>query len=518
MQIKYIKVNEWPPLAWLAHCLENNETITLYHGENIEVNDHWYCEAVWDGSFQDGAFDQTDIIAGSGGRLRDNKMTFVSSGTTVDRIQMLSTETGYWVSNSLACLLANTNSSVANGYPNYWEDFGTIINGLDVYKKNISSSAGEIQLIYFQNLSWDGKNLSFIDKPETVTGFKTFSDYYGFLTTAFSAIADNMSDSARHINYDFLGTLSSGYDSTTVTTLAAQAGCTEALSFANAQDGEPDNGIEAAKALGIKLHMVERENWKNIKLPEIPFIAADAKGEDRYFSAAESLLHKKVLITGFHGDKIWDKHTKNLTDQIVRGDRSGLSLTEYRLRAGFIHCPITFWGVRRSADIAKISNLDEMSAWNVDNDYNRPICRRIAEQSGIPREAFGMKKKAASEQPFASQDFLTPTSMEDYIAWLKKHRWELVREGRFPIIISLSIDKVFFIALQVTESLAHHFSVAISKTPILWRLTTIPYLSKKIWRIRTIKVSAKPIYLRKYLFSWALENAQKSYSIPDDQN
>ena len=38
----------------------------------------------------------------------------------------------------------------------------------------------------------------------------------------------------------------------------------------------------------------------------------------------------------------------------MRGDVSGLALTEYRLQAGFLNCPVPFWGARRLDDINRI--------------------------------------------------------------------------------------------------------------------------------------------------------------------
>jgi hypothetical protein len=37
-----------------------------------------------------------------------------------------------------------------------------------------------------------------------------------------------------------------------------------------------------------------------------------------------------------------------------------------------------------------------MKPWSLGNDYDRPIARRIAESSGVPREAFGIQKKGVA--------------------------------------------------------------------------------------------------------------------------
>jgi len=110
-------------------------------------------------------------------------------------------------------------------------------------------------------------------------------------------------------------------------------------------------------------------------------------------------LKNTILLTGYHGDKVWDLHHVAPGGDIVRGDASGLGLTEYRLWARFLHCPVPFWGVRRAAEIGAVSRSSELRAFVLPGtDYNRPIPRRIAEEAGVPRFSFGITKNAA--EPF----------------------------------------------------------------------------------------------------------------------
>jgi len=229
-----------------------------------------------------------------------------------------------------------------------------------------------------------------------------------------------------------LGTLSSGYDSTTNTVLAQKAGLHEVISFSEARSGDADDGKEIADILGIPLTLIPRDSWKSHNLAEVPFIAADAKGEDVYFGAAADKLSGRVLLTGFHGDKVWGKETYTLDSTIVRGDRSGLSLTEYRLWTGFIHFPIPFMGVRQIKEINAISNSPEMKPWDVPGNYSRPICRRIVEGAGVPRNKFGMTKKAASVLFGASKDMLTPITRSALYAWLHSESKHKAGQGEIP--------------------------------------------------------------------------------------
>src|SRR5213079_2018010 len=99
--------------------------------------------------------------------------------------------------------------------------------------------------------------------------------------------------------------------------------------------------------------------------PELPFLAADAKGEDVYFRGAEAHLARRVLVTGYHGDQMWSKRPRAPSADIVRGDQSGLSLSEYRLWAGFIHLPVPFIGVRQIGDVRALSRSAAMAPWDV---------------------------------------------------------------------------------------------------------------------------------------------------------
>ena len=52
----------------------------------LKVTAEFFCEAIWPGPFAEGDFDRTDLVSGSGGRLRRAEVHFVSSGATVDRL------------------------------------------------------------------------------------------------------------------------------------------------------------------------------------------------------------------------------------------------------------------------------------------------------------------------------------------------------------------------------------------------------------------------------------------------
>ena len=81
MRLRDRPIAEWPPLAWLARCRPGETTIDVFHGRRVEIAADWLCEAAWNGSFADGDFDRTDLVFGSGVRVRGDRVCFVSSGS-----------------------------------------------------------------------------------------------------------------------------------------------------------------------------------------------------------------------------------------------------------------------------------------------------------------------------------------------------------------------------------------------------------------------------------------------------
>jgi hypothetical protein len=491
---------EWPPLAWLARCVDGSPTIHLSHGRMVEVQDSSFCEAVWDGSYGSRDFDLTDVVFGSAGRARDGGFAFVSSGSTNDRLQSLATNDATWVSNSLPCLLSSAGATVAVTYDGYYDDFESIVDGLHRYKPTLETSAGPVRLTYFHNLRWDGHVLTEQPKPNIVRDFSTFSLYRTFLESKIEELAANGAAGGRKYPYQLLATLSSGYDSPAVAVLARKAGLSEAISFASGRGGHQDDGREIGKILGIRVALVSRDAWHSKPFAEVPFIAADAKGEDVHFAGVEDALMGRVLLTGFHGST-WSKNLHPVDANIVRRDQSGLSLTEYRLSAGFIHVPVAFLGARQLRDIHAICQSSEMAPWDVGGQYNRPIARRIVEESGVPRGKFAATKKAASVLFFERDSFLLPDSLRDFKGWLTDHAEEWSTLKRLPPARAAALSNVGKPFLRMISA-GTRMAVAIVPQKYGWRARA---LHERVMELE------REEYLFRYVFPWAMERAKSRY-------
>ncbi len=142
--------------------------------------------------------------------------------------------------------------------------------------------------------------------------------------------------------------------------------------------------------------------------PEAEFLALGTGGEDVVMMPLQDVLAAKLFFTGYHGDKVWNCNNTKVSTDIIRGDASGVSLAEFRLRLGFIHLPVPFLGCIQHPSIHAISNSAEMQPWSTGGKYDRPIPRRLIEEYGVPGHLFGRQKKAIS-QPFGY--FLPPEKL-----------------------------------------------------------------------------------------------------------
>jgi len=498
-RLRYVQLDHWPPLAWLARCGRGDTCIEVYHGPKVETTAEWFAEATWAGPYERGDFDRTDLVFGSGGRVRGGDVVFVPAGSTVDRLQSLERPDAVLVSNSLPCLLAVADARVDPVYPHFFRDFGAITRGLGRKDRPLLSSAGPVTLQYYHNLRWTGRALRREPKPLTVRDFSAFARYRAFLDRTLELLTANLQAPDRRFPYRLLGTLSSGYDSPTIAALARPHGLREVLSFRAPQDSAPDAGEEIGPVLGVSAWTVSRDAWRERLFPEVSFLSSDAKGEDVYFAGAEGQLAGAVLLTGFHGDKMWDRDTRALGPDIVRGDQSGLSLTEFRLRAGFIHCPLAFAGVRQIRDVNAISRSPELKPWDVPGDYSRPICRRIVEGAGVPRSYFGVEKRASSVLFFRQESFLSPRSLIDYNEWLEAHASLWRGRGRTPP--SGGGGAAWRPALRAAASLAH--AVAVIAPHIVADLPRAAARRLALWS------GHQPLF--PFVFPWALERAKAAY-------
>jgi len=412
-----------PRLAWCARVEKGEQEVSVVCGPWVEGNTGFFCEGAWSGNYEQKDFPEAMTFTGTGGVIRGDGLVFCSPTHTLQALFLLRLGNSILCSNSLAFLLQLAGDDIDGRYLHYDFDMMSIMHGLRDCRKHVPTRAGNrVYMHYHCNLAITPE-LEIFEQPKTLPReFTDFGMYHAFLQDQVAAVARNASDPARKVRYSLLTTISSGYDSPACAVLGKAAGCAEAVTFRSARTGEDDSGRQIGELLGLTVTEFDsRAYLQRTGSPEAEFVATGYGGDDVVMSVLEEVLPNRLLLTGYHGDKVWAPDAV-ATPYIERGDPSGASLGEFRLRVGFQNLPIPFVGCTRHESIRRISNSPEMRPWSVgDIQYDRPIPRRIVEVAGVPRQLFGQKKKAiarpyqttGSHNPELSR-ILSPDSDEEF--------------------------------------------------------------------------------------------------------
>jgi hypothetical protein len=374
----------------------------------VETNSEWVAEAVWDGPYEDGDFDHTDLVFGTGIRIRGDALIIVSSGSTVDRLWYCHHEGMWQFSNSLPALLSVAGLELRDDYLNYSVDVDSIRHGLSEYKRTLPVTDGDVHTVFYSNLYFDGLTVKEIDKPTNTPDFKCYEDYSNYLVSAAKRLGDNLHDPCRETQIVPLATLSQGYDSTAAAVIATYAGCKKTVTISKSTSlwRGSDSGEVIAHALGVSCDVISR-TAKHYPFEEAIWATSARAGTLNWslFRYPEPLC---VLFTGSYGDKVWARSHRKWADPFAGTTLSHGGIGEFRLFQGVFHCPVPFWGMRAYRKLQDISFTEEMGPWTLNTDYDRPIPRRISEEAGVPREAFGIRKKNTSTE----SAFLWPYSRD----------------------------------------------------------------------------------------------------------
>lgn len=392
-----------PALAWLLEIDGAPRNYQLHCGTSVVIGESGFFEGAWPGELAAMDFASSAEVFGSGATFTDDAWIVVPPSHTLEPVFSVRDGTRLLVSNALPFLLAHRNDGLDPGFSAYHNRLYQVLKGLSAFPIHIPSRKGaEICVHYYHNFRI-GPDLALtaVAKP-AAPHFTSFESYRAYLLSTIRGALDNAADPRRAHPYAPIATASQGYDSPAACAIARTAGCTEVIThgFARRAFGvrDPDSGADVAKALGMKVTVIDRDAYlqrDGIEAPEAEFLCHGLEGGDVNFLSFEPLLPRRVLFSGFHGDTVWNLH-KRPNAVIDRGDSSGASMGEFRRRVDFFHIPVPFIGVLRHAEILAIAEAAPMRAFALGNDYDRPVPRRIAEEAGVPREAFGMAKKAVN--------------------------------------------------------------------------------------------------------------------------
>ena len=438
MRLEIERSPRLPPLAWSARVRKGG-VVLVRAGEGVETRDEGFLEGAWDGLFSEFAFDRAENLVGSGARLRGDAIVFATPFHPLERIFAARGTDELIVSNSLTFALVEAKDQLDLAYPDYFFDLlRENRNGVAGPPLRLpTASGGVVESYRVANLEVNADlDLHRHAKP-LGSPPQSYEDYERLLLSAVERVAENASARERQRTYRLIAACSKGYDSTAAAALAARAGCREGITFS--QSGREvvhslsttqkqfidDSGAECLRALGMSVTEYGRKDYLRLPgSPEAQFYFSPFAGTDTAMIALEPQLSGSLLLSGWHGERLWGvgapwapNSPRSRRDFRALDDTSlsGHTLIEYRLRAGFLHFPVPYVGGRHAEAIFRITGSLEMRPWTLGRGfYDRPIARRLAEEAGVPREAFGVEKVGGS-----NKGGLGPESAKDFAEFLR---------------------------------------------------------------------------------------------------
>ena len=422
MEFDFKEHSDIPRLAWCARVRRGAMTVRVDHGPGVETRPNGFFEGAWNGAFADMNPSRATACFGSGGELRADRVCFVTPTHMLERIHAIEGSDELIVSNSLPFVLAAAGETLDPSYKFYHFDLMTNMRGYRRYLPSVRLQSGRALRVFFHcNVLVAGDLTVRTEAKNLPPMFANYDAYLAYLRSVVKDVQANAQDSARRTVYRPLATISSGYDSPAVARLATEAGCAEAITFGSARPGyeeEDDSGRDIAAVLGLSVREFDRLTYRSMdSFPEAEFLAYGAGGEEVVFAPLTDVLTGRVLYTGYLGDAVWSRVSRRVNTELLMLYPGGSSLGEFRLRSGFIHFPLPTVGYIRHPSIYAISNSAELAPWALGNDYDRPIPRRLIEEIGVPRAAFGRTKKAITQPLWLTEQLesvFSPRSFEDF--------------------------------------------------------------------------------------------------------
>jgi hypothetical protein len=393
-------VEEAPAQAWLLRLRDGR--LTGVAGIGVKGGRDWLFEGGWACTDSPRSLSLSGIYLGSGAVWDGRTLSLIAPSHSADAVYILERPGELFASNSLAFLLAGAGFS---DFPiaTISKALFSLKRGLRSYERRIHSGPQGTLYRYFNAIVRYDRQTGLQERQQKAeVGFQTFEEYRDYLLSVIRQAGESYGSKGIAVF------ISRGYDSAACAGLAKQLGDATAICVDQSRFGDADDGTEVAKALGMPSVLLSRKQREKVLGDKHAreFVGPEDYAElfefyigmtlaDECLRAPAELLSGRTVLTGFHGDKIWDRSAKATAD-LERGDSTGASLGEFRLRVGFLHIPVPMLAFRAHAKIRAINRSPEMEPWRLHTNYDRPIPRRIAEEAGVPRDLFGNKKRAAA--------------------------------------------------------------------------------------------------------------------------
>ena len=402
------RLKEVPRQGWLLRHKDGR--LTGICGKRVVGGRDWLYEGGWAETDTPRSLSLSGVYLGSGAVWDGTRLSLIAPSHTADAVYVMERPGELLASNSLPFLVAAARIS---DFPilDAREPMRSLKGGIDSHVRLIHSGpSGNFYRFFNAIVTYDSSNGLKEEQQSADLNIESYEDYRAYLLSVIRQAARTYGSTGTAVF------VSRGYDSVACAALAAEFDpeCM-AICVDQSRAGAPDDGTEVAQALGIQSVLLRRRKRpKVISEAEVQERIRPADYEricefylgmgffDECLKAPVRLLSGRMVLTGFHGDKIWDLKTEPSHD-LVRGDASGASMGEYRIRVGFLHVPVPMLAFKAAPKLQEIARSDAMRPWRLDNDYDRPIPRRVAEEAGVPRELFGQTKQAAAMLPMNGQ-------------------------------------------------------------------------------------------------------------------
>lgn len=391
-----------PGMAWFVELRNDGSPKSFEHGKSVVLTDEFAFEGTFNGDISGHGIANSNVSLGSGFVQEEEGALFITPSHTLEGLFFVKNRQKKFVTNSnvIAYHLAEITAShlaVKIGW--------RIKYGIGQVPQQIEKTKdAEIEKISFFNFRITANGLVLIEKAKDPT-FSNFTQYFDYLVETGKKLQSNLRE-LSDLNWTLISTVSTGFDSVACLALAKTIGCERAVTLQNGRGNVNDNGAPIAQSIGIECTEYIRpfsEQASNSRIALTyddlsdcaEFVAAGTLAEDVCYLPFEASIANTILLTGFQADKLWGRKFTP-SSSLERGDISGSSMGEFRLRVGFVHWPVPYIGCRSNKDLLKITSSDELAEYRDESNYNKPIAIKMAESVGIPRELYGLRKKAAS--------------------------------------------------------------------------------------------------------------------------
>jgi hypothetical protein len=422
MQFDLLRNEELPPLAWLLFHERGKDRARVLAGADVRLQG---ASAFWEGI--NPAFERPELTPlhhfplCTGCITRGEEIVAFTPGHIFDRLFLIRDGDRLLLSNSLPFVLRAAGTRLNPRDLLYAWRFGVI----QAHRQTAPLERGKLEFFHNTNIVIGRDHRIELEAKPASPDFNNFAEYREGLDAYLREISDALQGQTG-ARYEPVSTISSGYDSAAAAVLARSIGAKRALTISDSRYGEAgdDSGAAIGERLGLEVTTRGRTDYRQHGIEAERLFYTCGLPEDIIFHAFADDVRRTLLFTGHKGDTMWAKHGRPVGSWSL--DPGGATMQCFRLRMNFVHFPPAFFGWARHKKVLEISQSEEMAPWSLGNSYDRPIPRRIVEEAGIPRDWFGMEKRAVSAMyGLDNRNYVAPEELgvsREFADLLRQHR------------------------------------------------------------------------------------------------